>query len=210
MKSRSRARSHLFAACLVTALAAGVAACGSDEAEHTLVGYRPSGVQQVDTVEIPDVSAAGEPFVFRAEPGQLLLVSFGYTQCPDVCPTTLAAIRGGLRLIGDQADDVALAMVTVDPFRDTDEVLTPFVQSFVPDAHALRTDDAQLLRQVADLFGVSYSVSTDADGVVRVAHSGFVYVIDDTGAVRLSWPFGVSSADIAGDLQFLFAEGTPA
>jgi hypothetical protein len=104
VKSRSRARSHLIAACLVTALAAGTAACGSDEAEHTLVGFRPSGVQQVDTVEIPDVSAAGEPFTFRAEPGQLLLVSFGYTQCPDVCPTTLAAIRGGLRLIGDQAD----------------------------------------------------------------------------------------------------------
>lgn len=194
----------------MAALTAGVTACGSDEAEHTLVGVRPSGVQQVDTVPIADASAGDAPFRFRAEPGSLLLVSFGYTQCPDVCPTTLAAVRGGLKLMGDQGQDVSLAMVTVDPFRDTGEVLTDYVQSFVPGAHALRSEDPTVLRDVADLFGVTYSVTSDDAGGVKVVHSGFLYVVDETGVVRLSWPFGVKSATIAADLELLLDEGIQA
>ncbi|MEX0846413.1 MAG: SCO family protein [Ilumatobacteraceae bacterium] len=208
MKSSARVRSRLLVIGLAATVAIGAAACGDDVAPHSLVGFRPSAEQRVDTVPIPDASAGGQPFVFRAEPDGLLLVSFGYTQCPDVCPTTMASVRSGLRLMEDEAENIGLAMVTVDPVRDTPEVLTGFVQSFVPGAHALRTDDVQVLRQVSDLFGVTFNIATNDDGEVGVSHSGLLYVVDDTGVVRLSWPFGVKSADIAADLELLLDEGS--
>ena len=71
-------------------------------------------------------------------------------------------------------------MVTVDPERDT-AVLADYVRSFVPDAHALATDDPALLATVAEPFGVSYQVSTSRTGRVDVAHTTFLFAVDDTG-----------------------------
>ena len=116
-------------------LVAGVvlAACGDD---RELVGLTRDPAPQVDAVTLPDVSNGGEPFEFRAADGGLLVVYFGYTNCPDVCPTTMADLRTALGDIGDDADRVDVAMVTIDPDRDT-PVLTDYVQSFVPDAQVV-------------------------------------------------------------------------
>jgi protein SCO1/2 len=184
----------------------GLAACGGDDATREYVGYRQSPGQQVGAVSLPDASAGGADFTFAAEPGHLLIAYFGYTSCPDVCPTTLSGLRQALRDLGDDAARVDLAMVTIDPARDTDDVLTGYVQSFVDGAHALRTDDDTALRAAADAFGASYLVTTAADGKVEVAHSGAMYVVDPSGTVTLTWPFGVSSDDIRGDLAQLFDE----
>ena len=208
MKTYSFARAPLLITAAVILLI--VPACGSDTPSTDLVGYRPSAEQRVDTASLPDASNGDAPFAFRAEQDQLLLVFFGFTQCPDVCPTTLAAIRAGLRQLDTKADQVKVAMVTIDPDRDTGTLLTSYVQSVVAGAHALRTDDQAELARAADVFGASYDVSTDADGEVEVAHTGLLYVVDGTGVVRLTWPFGVSSSDIANDLRILLAEGTPA
>jgi protein SCO1/2 len=200
-----RARRHsLFLVAAVTALGV-VTACGSDDsADRALVGFEPSGEQRVDTVSLPDASAGDQPFAFRADDGGLLISYFGYTSCPDVCPTTLAAVRSALRDIGDEAQRVDLAMTTIDPARDTGELLTGYVQSFVDGAHALRTDDAAELRTASDAFGVSFGVETNEAGEVEVSHSGSVYVVDDNGLVVLTWPFGVTSSDMAADLETLF------
>jgi protein SCO1/2 len=191
----------------VVPLVLALVACGSDSSvTHELVGYRPSGEQVVNSVALPDASNGDAPFEFVAPTGGLLIVYFGYTSCPDVCPTTLAMLKSALATLGDDASRVSLAMATVDPNRDTGEILTGYVQSFVPTAHALRTDQPDELQAVADSFGAIYSVTTSTDGRIEVSHSGAMYVVNDQGGVVLTWPFGVVSADVAADLELLLAE----
>lgn len=197
-------RSHrILALGLVAAVVA--VSCGDGGEARELVGYRPSAVQQVDSVSVPDVSHPDETFAFRADPGQVLIVYFGYTSCPDVCPTSLSIVKSTVRDLGDDGDRIDLAMVTVDPDRDTDEIMSGYLGSFLDRAHALRTTDPELLRNAADLFGVSYSVETQADGTVDVSHSGAMYAVDDTGKVMITWPFGVTKDDVQGDLETLLA-----
>lgn len=181
-----------------------VASCASDVAEQSLSGYQLNQAPSVAAFSLPDVSANGDDFPFMAQKEHLLIVYFGYTACPDVCPTTLAEVKQALKQLGDdQAAKIDLAMATVDPDRDTSEIVTGYVQSFVPNAHALRTDDADALQTVATAFGASYSVTHTAEGAVEVSHSGAMYVVDSAGLVVLVWPFGVPSEGIATDLEIL-------
>lgn len=190
---------------IVAAGLSALAACGGGDDVAELTGYTREPAPQVDTVALPDVSRGGEPFDFRADEDGVLLVFFGFTNCPDICPTTMADTRGALGDLGDDAGRVDVAMVTVDPDRDTD-VLTDYVQGFVDDAHAIATDDPAALRQAADSFGVSYEVATSPSGEVEVGHSGYLFAVDDAGALRLTWPVGVSRDDLAADLEVLLDE----
>jgi protein SCO1/2 len=108
-------------------------------------------------------------------------------------------------LAGEDADRVGLAMVTVDPARDTAAVLTEYTQAFDPAAHALRTEDDAALRAAATAFGADYEVGTTPEGEVEVGHSSALYAVDDGGRARLQWTFGTPSADIASDLEALLA-----
>jgi len=177
------------------------AACGSAPAE--LAGYVREPLPEVGGVTLPDASRGGEAFAMRAAPGEILVVYFGYTSCPDICPASMADVRTALGDLGDLADRVAVAMVTVDPDRDTPEVLTGYVQSFVPGSHALRSDEDPPLRRAADLFGASYDVSVADDGTVEVGHTASLYAVDDEGLLRVTWPFGTPAADLAADLRLL-------
>lgn len=183
-----------------------LAACGDGATPHELVGYRPSGVQQVDTAAMLDGASDDTPFEFRAEPGKVLVTYFGYTSCPDVCPTSLAMFKNAMTQLGEDASRVELAMATIDPARDTSEILTGYVQSFVSDAHALRTDDDQVLREATDAFGVTFMVTANAEGTVEVSHSGAMYVVDETGKLLLTWPFGITADDVAADLELILDE----
>jgi protein SCO1/2 len=189
---------------VVGMLMVAATACGADTTTtRAMVGYAPSGAQPVAAVSLPDAANGDAEFAFRAQADHLLVVYFGYTACPDVCPTTLAALKVAKNGLGDDGARVDVAMATVDPDRDTDAVLTGYVQSFIDGAHALRTDDASALRSAGDAFGVSYEVTTQADGTVDVSHSGSTYVVDDVGNVVLTWPFGVTATDMQGDLAQL-------
>lgn len=196
---------------VVRALSIGVvaatllSACGGDPPRE-LAGFVREPGPAVDEVALPDLSRGGEEFAMRAEPGELLVVYFGFTNCPDVCPTTLADLRSALRQMDPaDADRVNLAMVTVDPDRDM-PVLVDYAQTFVEDAHALATTDPVLLRSAADPFGVSYAVEVDDDGNVEVGHSSQMFVVDDTGQLVLTWQFGIPADDIAADLDQLLTE----
>ena len=177
-----------------------LAACGGGERE--LVGLERDPAPQVDAVALPDVSRDGAPFEFRAEPGGLLAVYFGYTNCPDVCPTTMAALAQAREGLGDDADRVGVAMVTVDPERDTN-VLTGYVQSFVDGAHAIATDDVSTLREVAESFGAGFVVEKGASGEVSVGHSEYLFAVDDTGRLVVTWPAPTPADDLEGDLRQL-------
>lgn len=185
--------------------AAGIAITGCGGEDRELVGYTREPAPDVADVALPDVADDGREFAFRAPAGGLLVVYFGYANCPDVCPTTLANVRGARQDLGDDAERVSLAMVTVDPERDTD-VLAEYVRSFVPAAHALATDDGGDLQAAADRFGVSYQVAERPDGEVEVAHTDHLFAVDDAGTLVLTWPSGTERQDLAGDLEQLLRD----
>ena len=200
---------------VATALIA-LAACGSSDAtsssssvevdasERPLAGIVRDPAPVVDGTTLPSLTDPGEDVVFRADPGGLKAVYFGYTNCPDVCPTTMADWTVALRRLPPEiADQVSTVMVTVDPERDN-ELLTGYVQSFVPDAVAAGTLDADRLAAAAEPFGVSYDVTTNAEGEIEVSHSGFLYLVGDDGRLLVTWPFGTSSQEMAADIQQVF------
>jgi protein SCO1/2 len=200
--TRSIPRLHRLAAAAAVVLAA--AACGDDGDEAALRGIERLPIPDVSEPTLPDATADGADFSFVADDGEILLVYFGYTSCPDVCPTTLADVRTALReLPEDDAERVDLAMVTIDPAVDTGELLTGYVQTFVPDAHALVTTDDDRLRAAADTFGADYGVATDDDGEPEVFHTGFLYGVDDEGRLVVTWSFGTPPDDYVNDLGIL-------
>lgn len=176
-----------------------------DVGERELAGIVREPAPVVGGTAVPSLTEPGTDLEFLAEPGGFQAIYFGYTNCPDVCPTTMADWAVTLRRLPDDlAARVDTAMVTVDPDRDN-ELLPGYVESFVADAEAAGTTDAGLLAAAAAPFGVSYDVTTNDDGEVEVSHSGFLYLVDDSGRLVLTWPFGTSSTEMAADVEQLFA-----
>jgi protein SCO1/2 len=176
-------------------------ACGGGD-DRELVGYTREPAPAVDRLSLPDVADGGAEFAFRGPDDGYLIVYFGFTNCPDACPTAMATVRGAREDLADEGPPIDLAMVTIDPDRDLD-VLAGFVRGFVPDAHALATGDDAALREAADAFGVSYQVTDGADGEVDVAHSDHLFAVDDAGRLALTWPSGVSRDDLVADVRQL-------
>lgn len=194
------------AACLVAGSIA-LTACGGDEPRE-LAGFQRDPAPVVAEFELPDLSNGGEPMALRADPDDLLLVYFGYTNCPDFCPTTLADVRAARQQL-DEPERVSVAMIAVDPDRDL-PILADYVAGFFPDhGHALGTDDPSLLAQVAAPFGAQYEVVTNADGEIEVGHRTDLYAVDDQGRIVLTWSFGVTKDDLAADIEALL-DGTAA
>jgi protein SCO1 len=117
--------------------------------------------------------------------GKIVLLYFGYTFCPDVCPTTLMNVTDMLKHMGKQADDVRLLFVTVDPNRDTLAVLKQYTESFAPQVVGLRGTPDQLAT-LAKRYRVAYSVTPASNGHrYEVTHSSAVYVFNRTGDIKL-------------------------
>lgn len=176
--------------------------CGGDDAQ--LLGVVRTPALQVADVTLPDATT-GADLQMKAAEDTVLLVYFGYTSCPDVCPTTLTDIRVALGDLDDSTRDrVRVAMVTVDPERDTDEVLDGYVRSFFPDGHAVRTEDTEVLEAAKSTFGVSAQIEEHLPGEsYDVSHTAVTYVVDDRGEVVVEWPFGTESEAMTSDIEFL-------
>jgi protein SCO1/2 len=190
----------------VAVAVASTAGCGDHE-ERALAGAVRQPALEVGDVTLPDVD--GRPVQMVAPAGELLLAYFGYTSCPDVCPMTMSDIRLGLEALpAAQAERVTVAFVSVDPERDTPEVLTGYLDHFFDrGGWGLRTDDPAELASAARVFGVQYEVADHAPGTAYdVAHTATTYVIDDTGTVVVEWPFGFESDLMAEDLALLLDE----
>lgn len=137
--------------------------------------------------------------------GKVVTVFFGYTQCPDVCPTTLATMAEVLRLLGAEASKVQVLFVTVDPERDTPELLSQYVPAFNPHFLGLYGDMATTAAVARD-FKVVYKKQGDITGPnYTVDHSAGTYVYDPAGRLRLYIKHGESAAVIADDLRVLLA-----
>ena len=192
-------------AMLTLAVTALVACGGGDNAGFA--GYSRLPAPQVGDVSLPRADGTGD-VAFRADDGGLLLVYFGYTNCPDFCPTTLADLKVALNRVGDAATAVDVAMVTVDPERDL-AILDDYITSFFIDGIALGTTDPTVLTAATEPFGVSYLVTQNDAGGTDVAHSTQLYAVDDTGSLVLTWPFGIETQELADDIADLLAGVRP-
>lgn len=135
--------------------------------------------------------------------GQFVMLYFGYTTCPDVCPTTLAELHKARKLLGRNADQLQVVMITVDPARDTPALLAEYVTHFDSSFMAL-TGPPDEIAQVASAFGVFYERAPEESALgYLVNHTATVMLIDRGGSLRAIFPFGVKGEDIASDLQYL-------
>lgn len=191
------------AAAAVSVLALGaLASCSDDAPAKAMIGYTLTPPTQVGALTLPN-GVSGEPFAFKPAPGHLLITYFGYTSCPDVCPTTMADLKAALNRLGpERAAQIEVTMVTIDPKRDLGPALQDYVRSFVPNATGLRTDDDAALRAVTNAFGAQYSVTGSGDSS-EVTHSGSLYVINPAGEIVDVLSFPTPAADIENDLSIL-------
>jgi protein SCO1/2 len=137
--------------------------------------------------------------------GKVVAVFFGYTHCPDVCPTTLSDFAAALQQLGPQAERVQVIFVTVDPQRDTPDLLRQFVPAFNPGFLGMFTD-AETLKKLAQEYKVVYQqTSVKAADDYLIDHSAGTYVYDPQGRLRLLMPYGSSPDAIAQDLRTLLA-----
>jgi protein SCO1 len=186
------------------------AACGSettDPAQDTtsLSGYTRDPTPSAADVQL-QLAGQGTSIPVTAAAGGLRVVYFGFTSCPDVCPTTMSDLKRALLELSEaERDRVEVVMVTVDPDRDLPEKLEAYVTTFVPGGESVRFDDPAALAAAAEAFGAQYSIEIAEDGEPEVAHSAELYVVDDRGDIVLQWPFGISADAIAADLRSLLA-----
>jgi cytochrome oxidase Cu insertion factor (SCO1/SenC/PrrC family) len=121
--------------------------------------------------------------------GKLMLLYFGFTYCPDVCPTDLQAIGVALQQLGKSADAVQPLFVTLDPERDTSQRLASYVAFFHPRLIAL-TGDAKAIAQAAQAYKVYYAKVSTSGGSYTLDHSGYVYLMDREGKYLGFFPPG--------------------
>jgi protein SCO1 len=144
----------------------------------------------------------GHPFTLSAQRGREVVLYFGYTHCPDICPTTLANLAHGLRLLGPGAANVEVVFVTVDPQRDTVAAVGRYVRLFDPRFIGL-TGTEQQLDPVYDHYSVFHEnqpAGTGASGYL-VAHSTTLYYIDPAGALRATGTWEDDAPTIAATLE---------
>lgn len=145
----------------------------------------------------------GKPMSLSDFRGSYLLLYFGYTFCPDVCPLTLSDLQTTITELGTDADQVQVLFISVDPARDTIAQLTSYLPHFHPSFIGMTGPEDKIL-QAATQFGIFYDVhEAAADGYYTVDHTSTVVVIDPEGYARLIFPYGTNGKEMAEDLRYL-------
>jgi len=222
MRGRTRPAQHdrrrVLAAGAAAVLALGLAGCdrappsGSGSGSGSGGSSSKAGFSSIDitgadyarTLNLTD--AAGKPRSLAEFKGKVTVVFFGYTQCPDVCPTTMSELASIKKALGPEGARVQPVFVTVDPERDTPAVLAAYVASFGPDFVALRGDAAQT-QAAAKEFKVFYAkVPGKTEGSYTMDHTAGSYVFDTQGRVRLFTRYGAPANGLRADLERLLDE----
>jgi len=188
---------------LILLLVSLLAACGQNEPPwglRNISGLMPS-LDFTLTEARDGATVHGKDFR-----GKVVLLYFGYTHCPDVCPTTLSLLSHAVKALGTSADQVRILFVSVDPARDTLAQLKTYAAAFGPEVVGLR-GSADELEAFTKRYRVSYGYGKpDSRGAYEVSHSSAVYVFDRKGEIRLLIGSTDSAPIITGDLQRLLAE----
>lgn len=183
------------ASVLLGSLALGVA-CARD------TGPPPATIGGDFTLIDQDSTA----FNLAALRGKVVLVFFGYSQCPDVCPTTLSKLSSVARRLGDQRTGMKVVYVSVDPERDTPAVLKADLQHFDLDAVGVTGTRAEIDR-VVRMYGAKYEIVPTPESAARytVSHSTTLYVLDKQGKVVEQFPYEATAGEIADAVRSLLA-----
>jgi len=163
------------------------------------------GIADIQPRRVPDftlpASTGGELSLSSiGAQGDYALVFFGYTHCPDFCPLTLAEYRLIKRELGDLAERVTFVFISVDPARDTPELLAQFVRSYDPEFIGMTGDDVTLARITPD-FGLFYERHEDGSDNYLVDHSTSSYLIDPQGNMRTIISYSAEPDDIAAHIR---------
>jgi protein SCO1 len=171
--------------------------------------YHFQGSRIDPPIAAPDFTltqANGEEFQLSEQRGKVVLIFFGYTFCPDVCPTTLAEYKVMHEELGEAAEQVEFVYITVDPERDTPEVIDRYARAFNPEFIGLSGEESEL-QPIYDRYGVFREIQeAQASGSYLVAHTSVIYVIDKEGNWRLTFPFEMGPYEMAEDVLFLVNE----
>jgi protein SCO1/2 len=151
--------------------------------------------------------ANGEPFSTSALEGKVVLLYFGYSYCPDFCPATLTDFQRVKQALGDDADEVAFMMVSVDPQRDTPARLKEYLGFFDPAFIGLTGTEAELtpVKQEFGIIAMADEATPQANGenAYWVDHSTKTYVLNADGDLLLEYSFGTPAEDITEDVEYL-------
>jgi protein SCO1/2 len=209
----------ILALCAVLLIASLLSACGGsasvEEAEPTatvpaeFAGHVLSPPLPKPQFVLTDTS--GDSYDFGAETDRYVtLLYFGYTHCPDICPSHMADLAGVLGRNPDMAEHVKVVFVTVDPERDNPERLRTWLDLFDEDFIGL-TGTAEEVQSAADeaLARLSFPIETAAfgHGDYSVSHAALVLAYGHDGEAQVSWPFGTQQQDYENDLRILVQDG---
>ena len=193
---------RLAAAALIAGLAMLLVACGHKAPPWHL--HEVSGV--LPDLEFTLTDTAGHPARGSDMHGRITVLYLGYAHCPDACPLMLARLAGVRKALGAQADQLHVLFVTVDPARDTPQVLADYCAAFGPGVTGLRGTPDQL-RALAHRYRVTWSLGKpDATGAYEVSHSTAAFVFDRQGRARLLATPDATAADLTADIRRLVTQ----
>lgn len=181
------------------AFVALLSACTPEPVEFIGSDITGTGIGQ--DLSLPDTN--GELRTLDDYTGKVTIAFFGFTQCPDVCPTALAELAHTMDLLGDKAEQVQVLLISVDPERDTPEVLEPYVKAFHPSFVGL-TGSADQLLKTAQSFKAYYAKAPGpTPEQYTMDHSASFYVFDKQGDIRILISGDAPADEIASDIQQL-------
>jgi len=186
---------------LLVLLAVSLAACGRSPSAPSFRAIDVTGADFGRELQLTDFN--GQPRQLSDFRGKAVVVFFGYTHCPDVCPTTLSALASAIKKLGPDGDKVQVLFVTADPERDTAEVLKQYVTAFNPTFLGLRGTVDETAK-VAKEFKVIVQKNAGADpNNYTVDHSSGTYIYDPSGKLRLYVGYGQDADVFAHDIGLL-------
>ena len=191
---------------LVLAAAGALAISGCERAAppHHFNAIDLTGAKYAQGFNLPDYD--GKPRTLADFKGKVAVVFFGYTQCPDACPTTMAELAGILKTLGPDASRIQVVFISVDPSRDSPALLKNYVTNFRPDFLALRGDEAQTRAIIKDFKLIVEKVPGKTPDSYTIDHTAGTYIFDPQGRVRLFASQSLDPALLTDDLKALLAE----
>ena len=182
-------------------LAVALAACSAEK--PAFKGIDITGATYARELNLPDSSS--KPRSLADFKGKVMVVFFGFAQCPDVCPTTLAEIAETKRKLGADGSKVQGVFVTLDPERDTPEVLAAYIANFGPDFVGLRGTPEQTTAAAKEFKVYFAKVPGKTEGSYTIDHTAGAFVFDPQGKVRLFLRYGAGVEAMQGDVKALLA-----
>ncbi|MFV0260197.1 MAG: SCO family protein [Acidimicrobiales bacterium] len=202
--SRPRRWLAIAAAVLVAGLAAIWLLPRVISGPHLYSGTVLQGDEAAPSLAALRYADDGGPVDLAADSGDVVLIYFGFTNCPDVCPTTLSTVGRALELV-DDPDRVDVLMVSVDPARDDPATLETYVRFFGPSFRGA-TGAEEEVASAASAYGVFYELGPpDQDGAYNIDHTASLMAIGPDGSLRVVWPTNVTDTQLAADIDALLS-----